>query len=138
MNISDDTNLEQNQFYERYRREELIDLEYVKAIGGWEFVKIIAPLFLKGSRNALSRIIFCEQEKDYQGMKFALHKLMGTANSIGALKIVRTILSLESMIDTEHPLIADEIEKVVQEFEEIEEFLKSLELYEELDAGQAS
>lgn len=115
-----------------YQREELLDLEYVHSIGGWPFIQIITPLFLKGSRDALSRIKFCSEEGNLQGVRFGLHKMMGTANAIGALKIVRSILAIQLLIDRKEPNLEWEISILEKQLIEVEEFLTSIELQDEL------
>ncbi|MCG8573936.1 MAG: hypothetical protein MI810_03535 [Flavobacteriales bacterium] len=116
---------------DEHTQTEMLDFDYIKSIGGWSFVKTITPLFLKGSRDSLRRVIFCNEENDFEGIQFGLHKLQGTANIIGALRMVRYIMSIQLLIERREKttnfrsLLNKEIERLVDHFNDLENFLKN-------------
>ena len=110
-------------FQLRYQTEEILDLDYVKSIGGWHFIKSITPMFLKSSKEAFGRIVF--EEYDTKGMQLGLHKLITMANIVGALKLVRAGLVTQAALESKKSDLSLEIENIQMELDNVERLLTS-------------
>jgi hypothetical protein len=116
----------------------IIDLEHIKSIGGWKFLDSITPLILKSSRDYMRRIIFCHEELNYRGMRNSLGKLQGTANVIGALRLIRCIQAIQSLVDAKSENMKDDMEALVDAYNEIEALLSSEDVEKAILGEQAS
>lgn len=73
-----------------------------------EFVIEILEMFVVQAKEEVQRIIELSEQKQWQEIKLAAHKLRSSAGSVGAFKIASKCSELESYIAT-----ADDIEKRV-------------------------
>lgn len=105
----------------------VLDLEHIQSIGGWSFLQSVSPLVLKSSRDYMRRAIFAHEEKDFGVVDNTLQKLLGVANIIGAMKLVRAILEVQILISRELR-IHEEMEYLVDCYNEVEDLLNSKDL----------
>ncbi len=123
---------------ERHPKLTVIDLEHIESVGGWKFLESITPLILKSSRDFMRRIIFAHEANDFDGMKNSLRKLHGTANIIGASKLVRCILKLQVLVENKDKDMTRDLEYLVDCYNEIEELLGSSDIEKAITGGKAS
>lgn len=114
----------------------VLDLEHIESIGGWDFLNSVTPLILKSSRDYMRRAIFAHEENDYQVMNNSLQKLLGVANIIGATRLIRAILQVQVLVDKQLRM-DEEMETLVDRYNEIEELLSSDNLEKVLTGGHA-
>ena len=82
-------------------------------------------MFLKSSKEAFGRIVFCFEEYDTKGMQLGLHKLITMANIVGALKLVRAGLVTQAALESKKSDLSLEIENIQMELDNVERLLTS-------------